>query len=306
MIRLAFLGCGYNLDHMEVVRDRPDVEIVAVFSRELTKAKKIADKFGGKPYNDYREMLANEKIDAAYLGLPPHTRGEPELCCIERKIHLFIEKPVALDIATAETIQRKAEENGVFLFAGYKYRYSHLVQELAEKLKQEKIVFFNGYYNITGAPQKEWWRRKEMSGGQLVEQATHIVDLVRLFFGEIVERNLVVNTVSYKELNIPDSSAMLIKCSQGTIGCIHASFADSVSEAGLMISSSTKRFVLTTEWPEVKLLIRDESGEQTFQEDERVCRMNESNIFLDAVKNGSNDAIKHSYREAILTLKATL
>jgi predicted dehydrogenase len=174
MMRLGFLGCGYNRSHLELLKRRSDVEIAALFSRSLERAKETAATFGGRPYDDYGEMLDREELDAVYVGLPPYAHGDPELRCIDRKLPLFIEKPVALDVETAARIADRAEQSGVFLFPAYKYRYSPLVERLAAELKRESITLADGFYQIDVAPGKDWWRTRAMSGGQMVEQATHI------------------------------------------------------------------------------------------------------------------------------------
>ncbi|MEK6645127.1 MAG: Gfo/Idh/MocA family oxidoreductase [Candidatus Firestonebacteria bacterium] len=304
-IRLAFLGCGYNLQHMNVIKDFSGVKIVGVYSRDIKNAKAVTEKFGGNAYDDYKKMLEVEKIDAAYVCFPPHAHGLVETECIKRKIHLFIEKPVALDMLIAEDIMKKAEEKNVFLFAAYKFRYSLLVQKLRTILKKEQTSFFDGYFNMPEVVKKEWWQRKDMSGGQIVEQATHIVDLIRLFFGEIQDKNIVTAKIRYKELDIPDSSAMLLKTDSGVIGCMHTSFATPVLEAGFKIITGTKEISLLV-CPGIKLIIKEKGKEFILQEDENLCLINESKVFLDAVKMKNNVRIKDSYKEAILTLKATL
>ena len=306
MLRLAFIGSGYNLKHMEVVAERPDVKIVGVFSRDITNARNATRRFGGVPYDDYSTMLEKEEIDAAYIGLPPYLHGRPEEICIEKKIHMFIEKPVSISVKTAQNILRRAERRGIFLFAGYKYRYSRLVHKLAKILEKEKVFYFDGSFNMKNVPEKEWWSRKSMSGGQMVEQAPHLVDLVRLLFGEVVDRKLITTCVTFEKLDIPDSSALLVKCERGAIGCIHSSFAGSVAEAGLEIHAARTRLVLTTGTPKVKLLVTGNKARREFNEDERECRKEESRVFLEAVKSGNGQLLKNNYRDAILTLSATL
>lgn len=142
----------------------------------------------------------------------------------------------------------------------------------------------------------------------MVEQATHTVDLVRLFCGDIVDRTLYTATVRHTDLDVPDSSAMLFRCRGGAIGCIRSSFAGTVSEAGMTIDTTRRRVTLITEWPRLKLIVREREGEpRTVQEeDELVCRTRESGLFLEAARSGNPGALAGAYRDAILTLKATL
>jgi predicted dehydrogenase len=274
----------------------------------MERARETAGTFGGTPYDDYRRMLDREQLDAVYIGVPPYAHGEPELLCIAKGLPVFVEKPVALDPAVAERIAQAAQSSDVFLFPAYKYRYSPLVQELARTLGGERIAHVDGFYNIDFAPQKQWWRTRGMSGGQMVEQATHVVDLVRLYFGEMVERCLYSATVSHPELDVPDASALMFRCNSGAIGCIRSSFAGTVSEAGLTIDTASRRITLITEWPKLKLIVREKDGEPRLlrEEEEIVCRTSESELFLEAVRSRESGALAGAYRDAILTLRATL
>ena len=56
----------------------------------------------------------------------------------------------------------------------------------------------------------------------------------------------------------------------------------------------------------MKLLVTGNKARREFNEDERECRKEESRVFLEAVKSGNGQLLKNNYRDAILTLSATL
>jgi predicted dehydrogenase len=148
-------------------------------------------------FTDYKEMLDIQKPDCVFIGVPPLFHGQAtegrniELECIKRGVHCFIEKPISVQ-HPSEMIRDGlvkemaiAEDNGVIVSVGYMFRYSQGVN----KIKQELAKHFNGEKNVRIAhislryccayskiDRKEWWDQR-VSGGPIVEQATHFATL---------------------------------------------------------------------------------------------------------------------------------
>jgi predicted dehydrogenase len=95
---------------------------------------------------------------------------------------LFVEKPLAIDLATAEDVARRVDARGLVTATGYHWRYLDTVQRVGELLSARPAHLALGYWLIVPPPQ--WWARQAGSGGQLVEQTTHVFDLARLV-GEV-------------------------------------------------------------------------------------------------------------------------
>ena len=186
MIRVGFVGTGnITRRHFTALAQlRDQAEVVAVCDVIEERALAAAQPFQAKVYLSYPEMLAHEKLDALYVCLPPDAHVDQEIAAIDRGIHLFVEKPLPLDLAKAEFIARRAREAGIVTNVGYHWRHWDHIKAARTALDGERIGLALGYF-LNILPGSPWWRVKVRSGGQVVEQAIHMVDLARYLMGEV-------------------------------------------------------------------------------------------------------------------------
>jgi predicted dehydrogenase len=161
----------------------PDaLELVACCGRDAERTAKFASVHRAKPFVQFERMLGESRLDLLIVALPPYAHeGEVERAAAAG-IHLLVEKPLALDEATAARMVEAAEAAGIIGANGFMYRFGEAVSAWQQS-DTGRVGLFTAYYacNALHAP---WWREKSKSGGQMVEQAIHLVDLVRLFMGD--------------------------------------------------------------------------------------------------------------------------
>ena len=185
-VRVGFIGTGrIAVRHMEKLAKIEDTRLVSVCDVHKKEAERVARTFATNCYTDYREMLEKEELEAVYICLPPFAHGEQEIMAAEKKINLFIEKPLALNLKKAYQINEAIEKNSIISSVGYVYRYSDIVNKVKTELEKRKTALILGYYFCPLRP-VYWWRNKNESGGQIVEQTTHIFDLARYLVGEVI------------------------------------------------------------------------------------------------------------------------
>jgi myo-inositol 2-dehydrogenase/D-chiro-inositol 1-dehydrogenase len=183
-VRVAIIGAGgIAWRHLAVLAAEPDVEIAAHLARSPESAQRSAARWGGRAYTDLAAMLARDSIEAAWITVPPDAHGELELALIEREIPIFVEKPLSADRSTAERIAEAVGERGLVTAVGYQWRAMDTIPRLREVLAGRPPRMVLGAWHGT-LPEPSWWRRRARSGGQMVEQATHLFDLARLLVGE--------------------------------------------------------------------------------------------------------------------------
>ena len=93
---------------------------------------------------------------------------------------------MSLDIATAERLARQIEDRQLVTAVGYHWRYLDTVEEARGLLADNPATLVTGYW-LDQTPPPQWWWRQDRSGGQIVEQATHLIDLARHLVGEVTE-----------------------------------------------------------------------------------------------------------------------
>lgn len=183
-IRLGFIGAGGIAHrHFGVLEGFDDVDIVAVCDVDQARAEEAASALGARAYSDWRAMLDGNQLDALFICVPPFAHGEAEREAIARRIPFFVEKPVSLDIDTAESISAAIERAGLVTAVGYHWRYLEPLDEVRPILAATLPRLVSGYW-LDSTPPPTWWHRQDRSGGQMVEQTTHVIDLCRYLVGE--------------------------------------------------------------------------------------------------------------------------
>src|SRR5439155_16568344 len=119
-----------------------------------------------------------ESPDALYVCVPPFAHEDAELIAARKGIHLFVEKPVALDVDWGASVAAVIRETGILSSVGYSLRYLPAT-ETARRYLAGKEIAMVASHRWGGLPETPWWRVMEQSGGQLVEMTTHQVDLMR-------------------------------------------------------------------------------------------------------------------------------
>jgi predicted dehydrogenase len=201
-----------------------DFELVAGCDRELPRAVQLSEKHGGRAYSDFDRMLDEGRLDLLIVTLPPNIRDGHAEKAAALGVNLLVEKPIALDLGKAEAIVNAAERARVIAANGFMYRFGDAVTRWKESDTGKPGLFAGSYH--CNALHADWWRKKECSGGQLVEQVIHLVDLVRVFMGEpdtVYARTANLFHKSTPGYDIEDVSAILFGWDDGRIATINAS-----------------------------------------------------------------------------------
>lgn len=249
--KLAMIGCGgigdYHLGHFMEYGDL--IEMVGFCDLIPERAEKLVERAGcGKAYTDFRVMLDETKPDMVFVCVPPYCHGDIETELLERNIHFFIEKPMALDIKFAKKVRDEIEKRGLITAVGFQCRYNHYTDVCREFCQDNQIVFAD-CTRMGGVPGVFWWRDKELSGGPLVECGIHNVDTLRYMLGDAVEvcsyatRGFVDDFENY---NTDDCSVTIVRFESGALatiamGCYSRS-GDSF-DSNIVFSAAKKRAV---------------------------------------------------------------
>lgn len=192
-IRLGFTGMGHIPVHAHLPALQPLVEsgevvLQAFCDINVAAAEEQAKAFGAQAvYPTHGEMLEKEELDAVYVCLPPTLHKDEITTAIERGIHVFVEKPVSLDMGQARGFSQAIERAGVVSQVGFMSRYypsAEVVKELLEKRQPRHAQILRFY---SGKHIRYWTSRYELCGGSFVENAIHTVDLLRYFLGDIAK-----------------------------------------------------------------------------------------------------------------------
>jgi predicted dehydrogenase len=231
-LRTAILGCGgfAHTHARNLIRLKDDFELVAFCDVDEKRARQFSEQYTagkGKAFIEYRKMFDQVKLDLAVICLPPYGHVDEVQAAADHDIHLLMEKPIALTSEHAWQMVAAVEKAGIKTQVGFMYRFGEAVEQMKVLLESGAagpagLMSARYFCNALHAP---WWRSKEKSGGQLVEQVIHMVDLMRYLMGEAVtvysrQENLFHR--SMPDYTVEDVSATIFGFANGGLGVIYA------------------------------------------------------------------------------------
>lgn len=231
-LRTGIIGCGQIARrHVQTLQDlQRDFEIVAFCNRTIEKAVDFSERYtaGEAPvFSDHHEMFDQVDLDLVLITLAPYAHSDEVEVAAARGVHVFIEKPVALASEQAWRMVAAAEKAGIQTQVGFKFRFGVAVERmkaLIESGAAGRPGLLAGRY-FANALHASWWRDRKKSGGQLVEQAIHLIDLLRHLFGEprtVYSRQANLFHQEVPDYTIEDVSASVFSFPSGALGVIYA------------------------------------------------------------------------------------
>lgn len=227
-VRVAMIGAGgFARRHLEVLERIGGTVAVGHHARRLEAAQAQAARFGGEAFDDLEALFARSRPDAVWISLPPGAHGPPEAVAIAAGVPLFVEKPLAADLATAEAIATDLERAGALAAVGYHWRALDTLDEVRDRLAELEVRLVRGAWHGS-TPPPAWWQRRATGGGQMVEQATHVLDLARHLLGEaevLAASAPVVARDAFPGSDVAPASAALLRFERGPVGSFTATCA---------------------------------------------------------------------------------
>lgn len=306
-VRVGFVGAGgMNSAHMKNLAQIKGVDLVAVADLNEERANQRAAEYGMTAFTSWKAMLKDAKMDALYVAVPPFAHEGQEQAAAKLGIHLFVEKPVAVDIKTAKSINNAIKKAGVVATAGFQDRYQDIVKRLQGILAKNQPGLIMGYW-IGGMPGVPWWRVKAESGGQAVEQTIHTFDMARNLFGEVKSVHATFSTglmTDVENYSVEDASAVNLQFESGLCGTIFSGcFLKGYGKVGLDIWCPTMRIEYAGR---SKLTVSEVGKEPEVFDVGNNFLADIDSTFIKAVKKGDQSLLKSSYADACRSLAIPL
>ena len=205
--------------HLDKISKLEHVLVAGICDTEESRAQAFARLFGARAYASLRRMVEAENLDVLYVCNPVRYHGEATKLAARKNIHLFVEKPLTLNLREGREMVEAVEEAGIVCAVGYQYRYQRVLEKIHEAVETNPISLAHGYWYWT-VPPVAATRSKEVSGGPIVDQLTHLIDLGRLFAGEVerVSAEYTLNTRKDEDFDNWDGSSVILRFKSGAIG----------------------------------------------------------------------------------------
>lgn len=327
-LRIGLIGCGgISGAHLPHLTKSEDVEIVGFCDVVVDRAEKKAAKYveeltaagrtaSPKTYDDAAKMLADIELDAAYILIPTYAHGTPEREVIKKGLPFLVEKPLGINPEDLRKLAVEVEASGVISSAGFMNRYRQSVNRVRDILSEDPAILIDGAW-IGGPPLVkegdyfsqnpigQWWPIKEKSGGQMVEQVIHTVDLIRYLAGDPVEVFAYGATGFNSKLpniipnyNLEDAAVFALKFANGTVANIMSCCAAQTGGGIFLNIWASKHTAKFTEWAHhVTLHTAGEKETEDIKGDLEDIFPTEDRAFINAVKSGDRSGIRCTHKD---------
>jgi len=281
-----------------------EARVVAVADVVRDAADALAEPFNAAVFTDYREMLERVRPDVVYFCTPAFDHAEQVMFAAERGVNIFVEKPLATTMADAKAAADAVDRHRVLCTVGYQWRYNPATDAARAALGELPATLLAGWWYWT-IPVVEWIKNNRWGGGQIFDQATHLLDLMRFFAGDVatVYAAYTRNARSEEELPNWDANALTLRFAGGAVGSVHSSYA---LFPGIPNSNGVdvvaRELLLRINLGKSMIFRRDREPETISQPE----RWSIDQAFIPILQRNDAAAIRATARESMLSLAVTL
>ncbi|MBN1764014.1 MAG: Gfo/Idh/MocA family oxidoreductase [Sedimentisphaerales bacterium] len=264
MIKAGVIGLGkMGISHYSILNTHPDVDVVGVCDSSKFMLGCLGKLSDARYYNDYRKMLDACSLDCVMIATPTSSHKKIVCDCLERGLHVFVEKPFSLDIADGREMVDLALEKKVINQVGFHNKFVGAFNKAREVIEKNAI---GEIYHITGEaygqvvlkPKGSTWRSKKSEGGGcLHDYASHVIDLLVYYVGmpEAVSGTILKKIYSH---DVEDAVYSTLLFPQGISGQLAINWSDeSYRKMSIQITIFGKKGKIVVERQECKIFLRE-------------------------------------------------
>jgi predicted dehydrogenase len=251
-------------------------------------------------------MLEEQRPEIAWVCLPPYSTGWACEQLAERGIPFLVEKPLDAGMEKPVRIDELVRRKRLVTAVGYNWRALDFLPAVLERLAERPPHLLVARW-IGDTPAAGWWRQREKSGGQIVEQATHQFDLARVLLGEgtVIEARASHHPrATYPDADVDDVTMALVRFESGALGSFSATCLanSSLVEMDLVADGLVTTIAQRGRWPSLRWSVTFDDGKSQDTLWNRGDPYQAEDVaFLDAVESGDPSRVICTYEDALKT-----
>ena len=316
MFNIGIIGCGKiaQVRHIPEYAGHPQARLAGFYDLNQERARELAEKWGGKAYSSWEEMLADPGIDAVSVCVANNAHAQLSIAALRAGKHVLCEKPMATTLADCEAMVAAARESGKFLMIGQNQRLTKAHQkarELVENGTLGKILTFRTTFGHGGPetwsvdPGKNTWffDKSKAAMGAMADLGIHKTDLIQYLLGQtVVETTAKVTTLDKRGadgqlIGVDDNAICIYRMSGGAMGTMTASWTFYGAEDNSTVLYGTKGILRIYDDPAYPLKLIGAEGEKVLYELEAIqtndnqTKSGVIDCFMDCLVNNTPPAI---------------
>ncbi len=319
MTRIAVVGVGaIGRNHARVCSEIPEANLVAVVDQDLSLADTAGRLHGAKAFQDHKQMLEEERLEAAIVAVPTQAHHQVASDLLRAGCNVLVEKPIAATLQEAQEIVDLAEKQGLVLMVGHIERYNPAVIELKRRLDAGEL----GRAFQIHARRLGPFPARVRDVGVVVDLATHDLDIMRYLTGSEVVR---VYAEAKREIHTSNEDLFtgMARFADGTLGLLEINWLTPTKIRELYVTGERGMFradYLTQDlyffenaevngdrWPAMAMLRGVSEGAMTrFAIHKKEPLRSEVEAFIGAVGGDASRVVKGSDGMAALSLALSM
>jgi predicted dehydrogenase len=238
-LRLGILGTAKIAGPFMVGAKRAEsVEVVAVASRDRSRADRFARAHGIPRTASYDELLADREVDAIYNPLPNSLHAAWSIAALRAGKHVLCEKPLAATEAEAEAMFAAADDHGAVLVEAFPYMFQAQTLEIEQLIRSGaigdvRLVFAT--FGFTMDDPANIRLDATLGGGAVMDAGCYPVSFARQVFGARPERVAAIARFAH---GVDQTLAATLEFAGGGIAQISCSFATAVHRRAIIAGAT--------------------------------------------------------------------
>ena len=303
-MQIAFIGVGGIAQNYLRSLKKLNRPVAAICDINAQTAARVADTLNCTGYTNHQEMLEREELDVVFIAIPPAAHDSQTIDAVEAGAHVFVAKPVALDLETAYRTRHAIARSGRINQVGYMTRYSDITERTKELVQGRDLGLEIGRFLCRMSPSHPWWGKATISAGQIVEQSTHIFDWLRYFLGEVAAVQAFGHAGPDATIaDFEDSTVVNLNFANGAVGNVISTCSARVQDGFVTELCGRDLYLRLSMDGHLSGYIDQE--EIDFRGQERGY-FRQIQSFLAAVEAQDQSLVRSSYANAVQTLAVTL
>lgn len=228
--KVGLIGTGLQANRrLSSIAEHPLTTLATIAGLNMDKATHMAKLAGAKSCSCWKEVIQDDKIDIIVICTPPDMHFPIAKVALKAKKHVLCEKPLTRSSSDALKLVSLARKNKVVFKCGFNHRHHPAMQHVYQIVKDQTLgypITGRAVYGICGREDcTTEWRSdpKVASGGQLMEQGIHAIDLFRWFIGDFDSVSANVATLVFPIQPLEDTASVLLRKNNGVAVTIHSS-----------------------------------------------------------------------------------
>jgi predicted dehydrogenase len=303
-MRIGFIGVGGIAGNYRASLKKLGVPIAAVCDINQARVETVAQEEGAVAYTDHRELLRQEQLDAVFIAIPPAAQQEQTIDAASAGVAVFVTKPVTLSLDVARRTIAAIAEAGVINKVGYMARYADITERVRELVAGQTLTMGFGRFIARMGPGHPWWGKRAISGGQIIEQSTHVFDLLRYLMGEVTEVHAYGHQGGGDDIaDFEDSTIVSLRFASGAIGSVTSALYTRAPD-GFALELSGRDLYLRMA---LDLNLSGQiAGQKIDYVGEEAGYFRQVELFLEAVRQRDQSLVRCSYADGARSLALTL